>query len=180
MGLMVFTGHRRENQAGRVYHSREGRVVHEGVAKVRLRNVHEIKEFCEDNKVFCTFIGILFVLCLVCECWLLYGAFTGGTGGHINTGGTVERLETGIDGARERSERITESVSNAETSVNGAAEAVRDGTIAAGKIAAGVDECEKRIDDIKQGFGRIENIIRDVETANRARTQDSPAAGVAK
>lgn len=151
---------------------------------MRLRSYEEVKEFINDNKVFSIFVVILFVLCIICECWLLSriisGSGTGNENGHLDTGVTMERIETGIDGARERSERITESVSNAETSVNGAAEAVRDGTIAAGKIAAGVDECEKRIDDIKQGFGRIENIIRDIETANRARTQGSPAAGVAK
>lgn len=141
--------------------------------------MHEIKEFCRDNKAFCTFIGILFVLCLVCECWLLYGAFRGDVG-HLNTGGTVERIETGIDGARDRIERAGSDVEDIETSVNGAAAAIREGEAAAGEITDGIAECEKRVDSIKQGFGRIENLVADIETANRARTQGSPAQGVAK
>ena len=151
---------------------------------MRLRNYEEIKEFINDNKVFSVFVIVLFIMCIIGECWILSriigGSGTGNENGHLDTGVTVERIETGIESARDRVERAGSNVEDIETSVNGAAAAVRDGKIAAGKIAAGVDECEKRIDDIKQGFGRIENIIRDVETANRARTQGSPAAGVAK
>lgn len=151
---------------------------------MRLRSYDEIKEFINDNKIFSIFVVGLFILCVIGECWILSriisGTCSGNENGHLDTGVTMERIEAGIEGARDRVERAGSDVENIETSVNGAAEAVRDGTIAAGKIAAGVDECEKRIDDIKQGFGRIENIIRDVETANRARTQGSKASSVAK
>ena len=184
MGLMVFTGHRRENQAGRVYHSREGRVVHERVAEMRLRSYEEIKEFINDNKVFSVFVVGLFILCVICECWILSriigGSGTGNENGHLNTSNTMERLETGIEGARDRVELVGSDVENIETSVNGAAAAIREGKAAAGEITDGIAECEKRVDSLKQGFGRIENIIRDVETANRARTQGGQAAGVAK
>lgn len=151
---------------------------------MRLRNYEEFKEFINDNKVFSIFVVTLFILCIVCECWLLSriisGTGTGNENGHLNTSNTVERIETGIESARDRVERIGSDVENIETSVNGAAAAIREGEAAAGEITDGIDDCEKRIDSLKQGFGRIENIITDIETANRARTQGSPAQGVAE
>lgn len=184
MGLMVFAGQRRENQAGRVCHSWEGRVVHERVAEMRLRNYEEVKEFINGNKVFSIFVAVLLILCIIGECWILSriisGSGTGNENGHLNTGVTMERLETGIESARDRVERAGNDVENIETSVNGAAAAIRESEAAAGKVTDGIADCEKRVDSIKQGFGRIENLIADIEAANRARTQGGPSPGVAK
>lgn len=182
MGLMVFAGHRRKNQAWRLCDSREGCVVHERVAEMRLRNYDEIKEFINDNKIFSIFVVGLFILCVIGECWILSRIIsgTGNENGHLDTGVTMERLETGIESARDRVERIGSDVENIETSVNGAAAAIRESEAAAGKITDGIADCEKRVDSLKQGFGRIENLVADIETANRARTQGSPAQGVAK
>lgn len=151
---------------------------------MRFRSYEEIKDFINDNKVFSICVVVLFILCIICECWVLSriisGTGTGNENGHLDTGVTMERIEAGIESARDRIERAGSDVENIETSVNGAAAAIREGETAAGEITDGIKECEKRVDSIKQGFGRIENLIADIETANRARTQDSPAQGVAK
>lgn len=184
MGLMVFAGQRRENQAGRVCHSREGRVVHERVAEMRFRNYEEIKDFVNDNKVFSIFVVVLLILCIIGECWILSriisGSGTGNENGHLNTGVTMERIETGIESAGKRVDSITNSISETEKAVGGAAAAVSGGRENAETIANGIDECEKRLDDIKQGIGRIKNLMSDIENANRTGAARSPAASVAK
>ena len=151
---------------------------------MRFKNYEEIKDFVNDNKVFSIFVVVLLILCIIGECWILSriisGSGSGNENGHLNTGVTMERIEAGIEGARDRVERAGNEVENIETSVNGAAAAIREGEAAAGKITDGISECEKRVDSLKQGFGRIENLISDIETANRARTQGGPAQGLAK
>lgn len=149
---------------------------------MRLRSYEEIKDFVNDNKVFSICVVVLFILCIICECWVLSRIIrgSGNENGHLDTGVTMERIETGIESARDRIERAGSDVEDIETSVNGATAAIREGEAAAGEITDGIADCEKRVDSLKQGFGRIENLIRDVETANRVRTQGGPSQGLAK
>ena len=142
----------------------------------------DLREFFTDQKNNPDYVVICFIVCLLIAgaAYWLYADSHRDDGIHNDVNGTLERIETGIDDAGKRVDSIAERVSTAEEAVGGAASAVTESRKSADDIANGIADCEKRIDNLIQGTGRIKNLINDIETANRQGAAGASAAGVAK
>ena len=143
----------------------------------------DLREFFMDKKNNPDYVVICFAVCLLVAAAAVYWLYADShrnDGFHNDVNGTLERIETGIDDAGKRVDSITERVSTAKEAVGGAASAVTESRKSAEEIANGIADCEKRIDNLIQGAGRIKNLMSDIEAANRQGTQGACSPGVAK
>ncbi len=138
----------------------------------------EIKDFYEDNKTYCiAAIGIM-VAALVCA-WLVYD-HSRNEPIYNDTDRTVEDINRRIQGVEQRINSLQDRVTAAEKTVGGTVITIREGRENAVTIADGITSAEKRLDSIIQRQGRIENIINDIEAANRQRTAGPQTSALAK
>ena len=150
----------------------------------------DLREFFMDKKNNPDYVVICFAVCLLVAAAAVYWLYADShrnDGFHNDVNGTLERIETGIDDAGKRVDSITGKVAEAETSIGRTSDLIEAsaGTITAGaersdEIKDGIADCERRAAELVQGFGKIKNLMSDIEAANRQRTQGAQAAGVAK
>ena len=135
-------------------------------------------DFYQNNKAYCiSFI----IICLVCAAgiWLVHDA---GRNERLqnDTDSILVNINQGIADAEGRIESATGSISQAEQAVHGAAERIEKSERAAAEITDGIRECQDIVERCIQRSGRIQNIISDIEAANRQRTAGTSSAGMAK
>ncbi len=116
-------------------------------------------------------IGILVIIVLALFGWLYYDIHRN-DGIHNDTNSTVADLNKRIESIEQRIDRIQERNSAIEKAVSGTVITIRDSRENAVTVADGIGEAERRLDAIIQRQGRIENIIADIEAANRQRTKN--------
>ena len=122
-------------------------------------------DFYQDNKTYCISFFILFLVCAV-GIWLVYDY---GRNERIqnNTDITVESIDQRIESAAGRLEQAAGNITEAEQAIHGAAGSIERGSAAAAGITDGINECQAIIERCVQRSGRIQNIVNDIETANR-------------
>lgn len=111
-------------------------------------------------------IGILVIIVLALFGWLYYDSHRN-DGIHNDTDSTVAELNKRIESIEQRIDRIQERNTAIEKAVSGISATITAGRENAVTVADGISEAERRLDAIIQRQGRIENILADIETANR-------------
>lgn len=124
-------------------------------------NLQEIKNEAFENIVA---IGII-ALCLIAG-WLYYDSCKR-EAEHHDTDIILDGIDKRVEDAGKRIDSAKQSVDKAEKAVTDAVGRIERSEKSAGEIATGIGECESRLDSIIQRQGRIENIIADIEAANK-------------
>ena len=122
----------------------------------------KIKDFVAENRVVLLICIVLFLLI----CWLHTDSHRNDEQ-YNNTDNTVERLEERINVVEQRIGTMQDRLDKAEKTVSGTIVTIRDSRENAVTVASGIEGAEKRLDALIQRQGKIENIIRDIEAANR-------------
>ncbi len=122
-----------------------------------------IKSWIDDHFMFCV-SAIAFSLCII-GWWLLYTDSRTANDYH-DAVNSVEHVEAGIDRAGKRLDSAQTEIKNAEVHVKRANEATGKLTERTKRDAEELDECQHLADRMQERSGKIENIIRDVESAN--------------
>ena len=125
----------------------------------------EIKDVYEKNKKYCIIVAVI-VLLIVAGYWLYRDAHRNDTI-HNNTDNSVERLEKRLDDIGQRIDGLQKRNEQNQKTVERTIITIRDGRENAATVADGITGAEKRLDAIIQRQGRIENIIANIEAANR-------------
>ncbi len=133
-------------------------------------------DYKDDNKVIIGIIviGIVCVIAWICHDLARNKPIYG------NTDTVLDTIEVTVGNAENRIDSITDGLGKAESSVIESANAVGESRKDADAIASGINECQKRVDGLIQRHGNIENLIADIETINRQRTQSTQTPSVAK
>ena len=130
-----------------------------------MKDSWEIKEFYHGNKDFIlTFIVVLLVCAI--GAWV-YRDNRRNEPVYENTNNTMADVEGRISNIEQRIDRLQDRVDKAEKTVSGTIVTIRDSRENAVTVASGIEGAEKRLDALIQRQGKIENIIRDIEAANR-------------
>ena len=136
------------------------------------------KDFYNENKdyifAFIVVLGICFFGIWICH------DLTRNEPIYSNTDTVLDTIEVTIGNAENRIDSIADGLGKAESSVIESANAIGESRKDADAIASGINECQKRVDNLIQGHGNIENLITDIETINRQRTQSTQTPSVAK
>ena len=125
----------------------------------------KIQEFCK-NHIVDVFMCVA-VLFFVVGCWCLYTANRTANDYH-DVHESVERTEAGIDRAGKRLDSAQTEIKNAEKHIQRADEATGKLTERTKRNQAELDEGEHITDRMQERAGKIESIIRDVESANQS------------
>ena len=124
--------------------------------------MERINEFLAENRI--TFlVGILL---LVLVCWL-HKDNRRNEPVYEDTNSAMADVEKRIESIEQRIDRLQDRVAKAEKTVSGTIVTIRESRENAVTVADGIDRAEERLDAIIQRQGRIENILTDIETANR-------------
>ena len=111
-------------------------------------------------------IGILVIIVLALFGWL-YHDIHRNDGIHNNTDGTMADIDKRLQSIEQRIDRIQERNSAIEKAVSGTVITIRDSRENAVTVADGISRADERLDGLIQRSGRIQNIIADIENANR-------------
>lgn len=125
----------------------------------------KIKEFCKNHIVdvfMCVAVLFFFV-----GCWCLYTANRTANDYH-DVHESVERTEARIDRAGKRLDSAQAEIKNAEVHIQRADAVTGKLTERAKRNQAELDECERITDRMQERAGKIESIIRNVESANQS------------
>lgn len=140
--------------------------------------MYEFKEFIESNKSFCIFFLFVAVF-IVCGTWLLCDHWRNEPV-YTDTNNAMADVEERIQSIEQRIDSLQSRVDKAQETVSGTIVTIRDSRENAAAVATGIDRAEERLDSIIQRQGRIENLIADIEAANRPGAKNTPAADMAK
>ena len=124
-----------------------------------------IKSWISDHYVVCV-SAIIFIGCIIGG-WLYYTASRTENDYH-DVRQSVERIEKGIDRAERGAGAAQAEIKNAEVHVKRANEATGKLTERTKRDAEELDECQRITDRMQERAGKIESIIRDVESANQS------------
>lgn len=124
----------------------------------------KIKEFVADHLTDIIIIGI--GLFFIIGCWWLYTA-NRTANDYNNATKSVERAEEGIDSAGKRLDSAQTEIKTAEKHIQRAAAVTGKLTERTKRNQAELDECEHITDRMQERAGKIESIIRDVESTNQ-------------
>lgn len=124
-----------------------------------------IKSWIDDHFMFCV-SAIAFSLCII-GWWLLYTDSRTANDYH-NAVNSVEHVEAGIDSAGKRLDSAQTEIKNAEKHIQRADAVTGKLTERTKRNQAELDECERITDRMQERAGKIESIIRDVESANQS------------
>ena len=111
-------------------------------------------------------IGILVIIVLALFGWLYHDS-------HRNrpiyesTDSTMADIDKRLQSIEQRIDRIQERNSAIEKAVSGTVITIRDSRENAVTVADGIGRADERLDGLIQRSGRIQNIIADIENANR-------------
>lgn len=122
-----------------------------------------IKSWIDDHFMFCV-SAIAFSLCII-GWWLLYTDSRTANDYH-DAVNSVEHVEAGIDRAGKRLDSAQTEIKNAEKHIQRADAVTGKLTERTKRNQAELDECERITDRMQERAGKIESIIRDVESAN--------------
>lgn len=122
-----------------------------------------IKSWIDDHFMFCV-SAIAFSLCII-GWWLLYTDSRTANDYH-DAVNSVEHVEAGIDRAGKRLDSAQTEIKNAEKHIQRADAVTGKLTERTKRNQAELDECEHITDRMQERAGKIESIIRDVESAN--------------
>ena len=124
-----------------------------------------IKSWIDDHFMFCV-SAIAFSLCII-GWWLLYTDSRTANDYH-DAVNSVEHVEAGIDRAGKRLDSAQTEIKNAEKHIQRADAVTGKLTERAKRNHAELDECERITDRMQERAGKIESIIRNVESANQS------------
>ena len=127
--------------------------------------IQELKDFFIANRNTCL-IGIGIILLCLFGAWLYHDSHRN-DGVYNNTNETVERLEKRINRIETRIGTMQDRLDKAEKTVSGVAERVERSRENAVAVADGISGTEERLESAIQRSGRVQNIISDIENANR-------------
>ena len=128
----------------------------------------EICGFIRENKSYCLAFIVIVIACIA-GAWLVYDAQRNEPI-HENTNNAMADVERRIQNIEQRINSLQSRVDKAEKTVERTIVTIRDGRENAATVADGIAGAEKRLDAIIQRQGRIENIIANIEAANRQGT----------
>ena len=124
-----------------------------------------IKSWIDDHFMFCV-SAIAFSLCII-GWWLLYTDSRTANDYH-DAVNSVEYVEAGIDRAGKRLDSAQTEIKNAEKHIQRADAVTGKLTERTKRNQEELDECEHITDRMQERAGKIESIIRDVESANQS------------
>lgn len=124
-----------------------------------------IKSWIDDHFMFCV-SAIAFSLCII-GWWLLYTDSRTANDYH-DAVNSVEHVEAGIDRAGKRLDSAQTEIKNAEKHIQRADAVTGKLTERTKRNQAELDECERITDRMQERAGKIESILRDVESANQS------------
>lgn len=127
--------------------------------------MYEFKEFYKQNRVYTICFVILTVVCCV-ACWLVYD-YGRNRPVYQNTDGSVERLENKLSDIESRIDSLQRGIAENQKAVQRISDTINAGRENAETVAGGITEAERRLDNAIQASGRIQNLITDIENANR-------------
>ena len=127
-------------------------------------------EFYEENKSYCITYAVIMVLCLA-GVWLVHDHYRNEPV-YSDTDKSVAELEGRIASVEQRISKLQERTANIEKAVSGVTATVSASRENAVIVTDGIGRAEERLDSIIQRQGRIENILADIENANRQRTKN--------
>ena len=104
--------------------------------------------------------------------------YSGSNMAHLRS--TMDRIETEARSAGSAAHDARGEIENAENSIRRAEDAVEAGQRAAEEVSDGISECQDIASKSRKLNTDIASLIRDIEAANRKRTQDSKKSPVAK
>lgn len=129
--------------------------------------MEKIKEFIQNHLVDIVISASVIFFVLGCWCWCLY-TVSRTEHDYRDVHDTVERAEAGVDRAGKRLESAQTEIKNAEVHIQRADETAGKLTERAKRNQAELDECERITDRMQERAGKIESIIRNVESANQS------------
>ena len=135
--------------------------------------MESIKEYFRENRYF--YIALLLLLM-----GFVVWCYVSGRGTDNRADSTMDRIETEAKSAGSAVNDARGEVENAEDSIRGAQDAVESGQRAAEEVSGGINECQELASESRKLNTDIASLIRDIEAANRKRTQDSKKSPVAK
>ena len=122
---------------------------------------------------------VAFALLLLLMGFIVW-CYVSGRGTDKRADSTMDRIETEAKSAGSAINDARGEVENAEDSIRRAEGAVESGQRAAEEVANGISECQDLAHESRKLNTDIADLIRDIEAANRKRTQDSKESSVAK
>ena len=122
----------------------------------------KIKEFIAENRL-AIFIGILLLLLI---CWL-HADQHRNDGIHHDTDSTVADIDKRIQSIEGRLDSMQTRLDENQKAVSRIAEGIGRSREKAEIVAGGIDQAEGRLDSAIKRSERIEDLIREIEKANR-------------
>ena len=138
--------------------------------------MESIKEYFRENRYF--YIALLLLLMGFIVWCYVSGRGTADISKRADS--TMDRIETEARSAGSAARDAGRKVENAEDSIRRAEDAVESGQRAAEEVSDGISECQDLAHESRKLNTDIAGLIRDIEAANRKRTQDSEKSPVAK
>ena len=125
-------------------------------------NVDKIKEFIAENRL-ALLLGLLLLLLI---CWL-HADNHRNDGIHHDTDSTVADIDKRIQSIEGRLDSMQTRLDENQKAVSRIAEGIGRSREKAEIVAGGIDQAEGRLDSAIQRSQRIEDLIREIEKANR-------------
>ena len=125
----------------------------------------DVKEFYHQNRSYTISFIILTIICFV-GVWLVYD-YERNQPVYQDTDNSVERLESKLSDIEQRIDSLQKGIAENQKAVQRISDTVERGRENAETVAGGIGEAERRLDNAINASGRIQNIIDDVEKANR-------------
>ena len=135
--------------------------------------MESIKEYFRENHYF--YIALLLLLM-----GFIVWCYVSGRGTYNRADSTVDTIETESGRAADSIGNARGEVENAEDSIRRAEGAVESSQRAAEEVSDGISECQELASKSRKLNTDIADLLRDIEVANRKRTQDSKESPVAK
>ena len=124
--------------------------------------MEQIKSFIAENRL-AIFIGILLLLLI---CWL-HADNHRNDGIHQDTDNTVADIDKRIQSIEGRLDSMQTRLDENQKAVSRIAEGIGRSREKAEIVAGGIDQAEGRLDSAIKRSERIEDLIREIEKANR-------------
>lgn len=123
------------------------------------------KDFYTENKSYVFAFIVVAVLC-VCGIWLCHDLFRNEPIYH-GTDESMGKLEERISSIEQRVDTIQGRLAETQKAVSGINAGIKHSTELAGEITSGLGTAATRLDSAIQRSGRIQNIINEIERANK-------------
>lgn len=120
-------------------------------------------EYKDDNKFV---VGIIVLGFVLLTAWVCHD-LARNKPTYNNTDSTMADVESRIGSIEQRIDKLQNRIDKAEKAVSGTVITIRESRENAVTVADGISGAEARLDGIIQRQGRIENILADIEAANR-------------